>query len=197
MSEPEESAESLVEQRRAKAQAFRDAGIDPFPHSYAGVGPIEAIHTTHDGLADGEETDAQYRVAGRIAARRGQGKLAFVDVVDRSGRIQLMARRDVLDEDSFDRLLSLDLGDLIGVDGTVFKSRRGELTLRVDDWALLAKSLRPPPDKHAGLHDVETRYRQRELDLLANEDTRKLFILRSKVIAAIRRWLDERGFLEV
>src|SRR4051812_49837705 len=106
-----------------------------------------------------------------------------------------MARRDVLGDDPFDRLLSLDLGDLIGVDGTAFKSRRGELSLRVDDWALLAKSLRPPPDKHAGLHDVETRYRQRELDLLANEDTRRLFILPSKVIAAIRRRLDERGLL--
>ncbi|MEA2443916.1 MAG: lysyl-tRNA synthetase, class, partial [Thermoleophilales bacterium] len=94
-------------------------------------------------------------------------------------------------------LMELDLGDLIGVDGTAFKSRRGELSMRVDDWTLLAKSLRPPPEKHAGLQDVETRYRQRELDLMANDDTRRLFILRSRVIAAIRRWLDERGFLEV
>ncbi len=148
-------------------------------------------------FADGEETEATYRVAGRLAARRGQGKAAFLDLVDRSGRIQLHARADVLGADQLARLLSLDLGDLIGIDGTAFKSRRGELSLRVDGWTLLAKSLRPPPDKFHGLTDVETRYRRRELDLIANEGSRALFITRSRVISEIRRWLDERGFLEV
>src|SRR3954449_8444617 len=123
--------------------------------------------------------------------------MAFIDLDDRSGRIQLQAKKDVLGDDSFERLLSLDLGDLIGVDGIVFKSRRGELTLRVDGWDLLAKSLAAPPEKFHGLQDVETRYRRRELDLLANEEARELFILRSRVIVAVRRWLDERGFLEV
>ncbi len=136
-------------------------------------------------------------MAGRLAARRGHGGAAFLDVVDRSGRIQVQARRDVLGDESFDRLLSLDLGDVIGVDGTAFKSRRGELTLRATDWALLAKSLLAPPEKFHGLEDTETRYRRRELDLMANEEARELFILRSKVVAAVRRWLDERGFLEV
>ncbi len=107
------------------------------------------------------------------------------------------ARRDVLGEESFDTLASLDLGDLIGVDGTAFRSRRGELSLRATGWTLLAKSLRAPPDKFHGLEDVETRYRHRELDLIANEEVRELFILRSRVVRAIRRWLDERGFLEV
>jgi lysyl-tRNA synthetase class 2 len=196
--QPETSPEQLVDERRAKAARLREQGIEPYPHSFPGVVPIEQVHAAHDGLEDGEETDAAYRVAGRLTARRGMGKAAFLDLTDRSGRIQLHARRDVLGDESLDRLLHLDVGDLIGVDGTAFKSRRGELSLRVDDWTLLAKSLRPPPDlKHYGLEDVETRYRQRELDLMANEDTRKLFILRSKVIAAVRRWLDERGFLEV
>ena len=196
--EPEASPEQLVEERRGKADRLREQGVDPYPHSYPGVVSIESVHAAHDGLEAGEETDATYRVAGRITARRGMGKAAFLDLVDRSGRIQLHARRDVLGDESLDRLVHLDVGDLIGVDGTAFKSRRGELSLRVDDWALLAKSLRPPPDlKHYGLEDVETRYRQRELDLMANEETRALFILRSKVIAAVRRWLDERGFLEV
>jgi lysyl-tRNA synthetase class 2 len=136
-------------------------------------------------------------VAGRLAARRGQGKMAFIDLVDRSGKIQLQAKKDVLGEESFERLLHLDLGDLIGVDGTAFKTRRGEVSLRVDDWALLAKSLLAPPEKFHGLEDVETRYRQRELDLIANEETRELFILRSRVIALTRRFLDDRGFLEV
>ena len=195
---PEPSPEHLVAERRAKADQLRAQGIEPYPHSFPGVVPIEQVHAAHDGLEDGEETDAAYRVAGRLTARRGMGKAAFLDLTDRSGRIQLHARRDVLGDESFDRLLHLDVGDLIGVDGTAFKSRRGELSIKVGDWTLLAKSLRPPPDlKHYGLEDVETRYRQRELDLMANQETRDLFILRSKVIAAIRRWLDERGFLEV
>ena len=112
------------------------------------------------------------RIAGRLAARRGQGKAAFLDLVDRSGRMQLHARVDVLGEERMAPLLALDLGDLIGADGTVFRTRRGELSLALDDFALLAKSLRPPPDKHHGLADVETRHRHRELDLMASEETR-------------------------
>ena len=112
------------------------------------------------------------RIAGRLAARRGQGKAAFLDLVDRSGRMQLHARADVLGEERMARLLALDLGDLLGADGTVFRTRRGELSLAIDDFALLAKSLRPPPDKHHGLADVETRHRHRELDLMASEETR-------------------------
>ena len=184
--------------RRTKLERLRAEGIDPFPHDFDGVVPIAHVREAHeDTLEPGEETDATYRVAGRLAARRGHGGAAFLDLVDRSGRIQLHARKDALGEESFDRLVSLDLGDLIGVDGTAFKSRRGELSLAVTDWTLLAKSLRAPPEKFHGLEDVETRYRQRELDLIANEEARELFILRSKVVAAIRRWLDERGFLEV
>ena len=126
------------------------------------------------GSSRGEETDERVRVAGRIAARRGQGKAAFLDLVDRSGRMQLHARADVLGEESLDRLVSLDLGDLSAPSGTVFGTRRGELSLKVDDWTLLAKSLRAPPEKHHGLTDVETRYRQRELDLIANEESREI-----------------------
>ena len=183
--------------RRTKLSRLRQAGVEPFPHAFPGVVPIERIHAEHADLEAGAETQASYRVAGRLAARRGHGRAAFLDLVDRSGRIQLHARHDVLGEEAFERLLTLDLGDLIGVDGTAFRSRRGELSLRVEAYTLLAKSLRPPPEKFHGLEDVETRYRRRELDLMANEESRELFILRSRVIAAIRRWLDERGFLEV
>jgi lysyl-tRNA synthetase, class II len=187
----------VEDDRRAKLDQLRVDGVEPFPHAYPGVVASQAVRDAHGDLDDGEETDAAYRVAGRLAARRGHGGAAFLDVVDRSGRIQVQAKRDVLGEESFDRLTSLDLGDLIGVDGTAFKSRRGELTLRATGWELLAKSLLAPPDKFHGLEDVETRYRRRELDLIANEEARELFITRSKVIASIRRWLDERGFLEV
>ena len=186
-----------MDDRRAKLERLREQGIDPFPHEFQGVTPIADIHGAHDELEDGEETDAQYRIAGRMTGRRGHGGAAFIDIVDRSGKLQVHAKRDVLGEESFDTLTSLDLGDLIGVDGTVFKSRRGELSLRATGWKLLAKSLLAPPEKFHGLEDVETRYRHRELDLIANEETRELFILRSRVVRAIRRWLDERGFLEV
>jgi lysyl-tRNA synthetase class 2 len=159
--------------------------------------PVSRVREENPELQAGEETESRYRVAGRIAARRGHGKAAFIDLVDRTGRLQLHARQDVLGDESFERLTHLDLGDLIGVDGVAMATRRGELSLRVDDWTLLAKSLRPPPEKFHGLEDTETRYRQRELDLIANEDARELFILRSKVIRAIRRWLDDHGFYEV
>ena len=184
----------MADDRRAKLERLRAQGIDPFPHEFAGVVPTSSVV---DDMEPGEETDRAYRVAGRMVARRDQGGAAFIDLADRDGKIQLHAKKDVLGDESFDRLVSLDIGDLIGVDGTAFKTRRGQLSLLVSDWKLLAKSLRDIPKEHFGLEDVETRYRQRELDLIANEEVRELFILRSKVVRAIRRWLDERGFLEV
>ncbi len=123
--------------------------------------------------------------------------MAFLDLLDRSGRIQLQARVDELGEEGLERLLHLDIGDVIGVDGVAFRSRRGEPTLRVTDFTLLAKSLRPPPEKHHGLQDVETRFRHRELDLMANEEARELFVMRARVISAVRRYLDREGFIEV
>jgi len=194
---PEAKLPELLAARRRKLAALRDAGIDPFPHAYPGVEAIGDVRARHAALADGEETEARHRIAGRLAARRGQGRNAFLDLVDRSGRIQLHARVDVLGEEPFERLLSLDLGDLIGIDGVAFRSRRGELSLRVEQWALLAKSLRPPPEKHHGLTDVETRLRHRELDLIASEESRALFLTRARAIAAIRRHLDDAGFVEV
>jgi lysyl-tRNA synthetase class 2 len=187
----------LLAARRAKLEQLRADGIDPFPHAFAGVEPASAVAAAHAELPDGEETGARHRVAGRLAARRGQGKMAFLDLVDRSGRLQLQARLDVLGEERMERLLDLDLGDIVGVDGTAFRSRRGELSLRVDDFTVLAKSLRPPPEKHHGLTDTETRFRRRELDLIGNEEARALFILRSRVVTAVRAFLDAEGFLEV
>ena len=191
------SSDELLAARRRKLQSLRAAGIEPFPHEFDGVEPIAAVRAAHESLHAGEETDVRHRVAGRLAARRGQGKMAFLDLVDRSGRIQLQARVDELGPEGMERLLGLDLGDLIGVDGVAFSSKRGELTLRVQTFTLLAKSLRPPPEKHHGLTDVETRFRRRELDLMANEEARELFIVRARVISAVRRFLDAEGFIEV
>ncbi|MDQ3669234.1 MAG: OB-fold nucleic acid binding domain-containing protein, partial [Actinomycetota bacterium] len=183
--------------RRQKLGRLRAAGIDPFPHAFPNVEPIASVRAAHEGLSAGEETDREHRVAGRLAARRGHGGAAFIDLVDRSGTIQLHAREDVLGAEAFALLTSLDLGDLLGADGVAFRSRRGELSVRVERFVLLAKSLRNPPEKFHGLEDVETRYRRRELDLMANDEARELFTLRSRVVSAVRRWLDARGFLEV
>ena len=193
----ERSEPQVLAERRAKLERLRAAGVDPFPHDYDGRVEIATVRAAHEGLADGEETEDAYRVAGRIAARRGQGKAAFIDLVDATGKLQVHARRDVLGEEQFDRLVGLDLGDIVGVDGTAFKTRRGELSLKATGWTLLAKSLRPPPDKFHGLADTETRYRQRELDLIANPESRELFRKRGKTVAATREWLDAEGFVEV
>ncbi len=191
------SSSELLAARRAKLDALRAAGVEPFPHEFDGVESIASVRAAHEGLDAGAETTAHHRVAGRLAARRGQGKMAFLDLVDRSGRIQLQARVDELGADGMEQLLGLDLGDLVGIDGVAFVSRRGELTLRVTAWTLLAKSLRPPPEKHHGLTDVETRFRHRELDLIANPEVRELFVLRARVVSAVRRFLDQQGFVEV
>jgi lysyl-tRNA synthetase class 2 len=193
----DQAASELLATRRAKLRRLREQGVEPFPHAFPGVVPVASIHEAHAELPAGEDSDARYRVAGRLHARRGQGRMAFLDLDDRSGRIQLQARADVLGDERMRQLLDLDLGDLIGVDGLAFRSRRGELSLRVEGFTVLAKSLRPPPDKFHGLADVETRQRRRELDLIANEESRELFIARSRIISAIRRYLDDAGFVEV
>jgi lysyl-tRNA synthetase class 2 len=196
--EPSFERSDVLADRRAKLERIRGAGVEPFPHAYPNVEPIADVRTTHAGLEVGEETTSAHRVAGRIASRRSSSrKMAWLDLVDRSARIQLQARVNELGEERMAALLGLDLGDLIGVDGIAFNSRSGELTLRVTDFQLNAKSLRPPPDKHHGLADVETRYRQRELDLIANEESRAVFLTRARVVSAIRRYLDDHGFIEV
>ncbi len=200
MSEPdrEERSESqLLAERRDKLARLRDSGVEPFPHAFEGRTEIGAVRAAHEGLAAGEETEDRYRVAGRVAARRGHGKAAFFDLVDGSGRLQLHAREDILGAEPFAALVGVDLGDIIGAEGVVFATKRGELSLRVESWTLLAKSLRPPPDKYHGLEDVEVRYRHRELDLIASPEVRELFTKRAQVIAAVREWLDSRGFVEV
>ncbi|MGD0453808.1 MAG: lysine--tRNA ligase [Solirubrobacteraceae bacterium] len=187
----------LIAERRAKAERLREHDASAFPYSFAGAEPIAEILPPYERLAPGEETDERHRVAGRIAARRGAGKAAFLDLVDRTGKIQLHARVDVLGPERFELLTTLDLGDLIGVGGCAIRSRHGEVSLRVESFQILAKALRPPPDKHHGLADVETRYRHRELDLIASEDARRLFVDRARIISAVRRYLDSNGFVEV
>jgi lysyl-tRNA synthetase class 2 len=188
----------VLRDRREKLDRLRDAGIDPFPPEFADREEIGEVRAAHEGLAPGIETESRHRVAGRLVGRRGHGKACFLDLRDATGQIQLHAREDLLGEEAYEVLVDLDLGDIIGVEGTALATRRGgELSLAIDHRRLLAKSLRPPPDKFHGLGDVETRYRQRELDLIANEDSRRLFAQRARTVSEVRRWLDDRGFVEV
>jgi lysyl-tRNA synthetase, class II len=188
----------VLRDRREKLERLREAGVEPFPHSFEEREEIGEVRAAHEGLEAGMETDSRHRLAGRIVGRRGHGKAAFLDLRDGSGQIQIHARADVLGAEAFELLVELDIGDFVGVEGTAMATRRGgELSLAIDRWRLLAKSLRPPPSEFHGLEDVETRYRQRELDLLANEESRRVFAIRARTVSEVRRWLDEHGFAEV
>ncbi|MGI5844068.1 MAG: lysine--tRNA ligase [Candidatus Xenobium sp.] len=195
-----ESLESgLAEQmavRREHLESLARTGQDPFGSRFDRNATAASIQAEFGHLPpDGE--GGLVRVAGRISSRRGHGKATFMDLVDLSGRIQLYLKIDELGEESYQRLDLVDLGDLLTITGTVFRTRRGELSVRVREWAVAAKALRPPPEKWHGLRDVEVRYRQRYADLLSNAEVRQTFVLRSRIISAIRHYLDDRGFMEV
>ena len=183
-------------ERRAKLAAWRETGAS-YPTKYQPRDEIGPLHDAYASLEAGQDSPDVRRIAGRVMARRVHGKLTFVVLKDLSGEIQLFCQLDVLGDERYAALEELDLGDFVGAEGTVMRTRRGELSLRVTSWELLSKSLRPLPEKYHGLTDVETRYRKRYLDLAANDDSREVFLKRAKIIAAIRRFLDGRGFVEV
>jgi lysyl-tRNA synthetase class 2 len=166
------------------------------PHRFADRSAVANVLGAHEGLEPGASSGTHYRLAGRVLGRRGMGKAAFLDLEDRSGRIQLMASSDGLGA-QYEQLLDVNLGDIVGVSGEAVRSRRGELSLQLESYQLLAPCERPLPDKHHGLADVETRYRQRYLDLAASPEVRETFRRRTKLITGMRRYLDEREFLEV
>src|SRR3954463_15225069 len=192
-------AVSTEEQRRAKVERLRAEGVDPYPHAFPDRTHVEEIEAAHDPaeLGEGEHEGFAYRVMGRVTGKRGHGKTAFLDVRDVSGTIQAYARRDELGEEAFGRIEELDIGDLVGIDGVLHVTKRGQLAIGVRECVLLAKALRDPPDLFHGISDVETRYRQRELDLMANERSREIFQTRSKLVAAIRAHMMERDFVEL
>src|SRR5262245_9097982 len=184
--------------RRRKLDALRERGIGGYPNDFRPDHTTSEVHARVGGLADAELAGAApVAVAGRIMAVRDFGKAGFLRLQDRGGVLQLHVRRDQLPEEAFELYRLLDVGDLIGVRGRPFRTRTGELTLEVQELRLLAKSLRPMPEKWHGLQDVEMRYRQRYLDLIANPDARRIFELRSRVIDHVRSFLRARGFLEV
>jgi lysyl-tRNA synthetase class 2 len=187
----------LVRHRYDKLEALRRRGIDPFGGRFPVSHWAQPLHERLDGAKEDElSAFGAVGVAGRVVALRHHGRSCFAHLMDQTGRIQLYARADRLG-DSYGLFTDLDLGDFIGVRGGVFRTRTGELTVGVDSWQFLTKSLRPLPEKWHGLKDVETRYRQRYVDLIVNEEARGLFQLRARLVKAIRDFLDARGFLEV
>lgn len=182
----------LMQVRRDKMQAFADKNIEPFGRKYAITHHAQDVLDNFDIL---EEKDV--RIAGRLMAIRGHGKASFAVIADITSNIQVYFRLDVIGEEEYANFRLLDIGDIIGLEGTVFKTHRGEVTVKVKSFVIEAKSLRPLPEKFHGLKDVETRYRQRYLDLIVNPEVRKTFINRTKIIQAIRRFLDAKDFLEV
>jgi lysyl-tRNA synthetase class 2 len=181
---------SLIEQRRAKLSALRAKGIDPFRNKFA---PGEKCAEARANYAEGREVS----VAGRVTAHRDMGKSMFIDVRDQSGRIQVYAQKNVLGDEQFDIFRHLDLGDFIGAKGTLFTTKTGEISIKLASFAILAKALRPPPEKWHGLADTEIRYRQRYLDLVANPEVKEVFLKRSAIVREIRNFLHDRGYVEV
>lgn len=191
MSQTEELSE-LMRVRREKLEELRQEGVEPFG------GKFDRIHYAKDIVDNFDKYDGQTVViAGRIMAKRGHGKASFANLQDMSGRIQLYGRLNDLGEKEYQRFEKLDIGDIVGIEGSVFKTRMGEVTVSITKLTMLAKSLRPLPEKWHGLKDVDLRYRQRYVDLTVNPDVRNTFITRSRVIREIRNYLDRLGFLEV
>jgi len=194
-----ESSDDLFKVRLEKLARIRARGIDPYPPR------AERTHTSKETTSlfeaceqdkDGDARTETVTVTGRMVGFRDMGRAAFADLLDGDGRIQLLFRSNVLSE-SYEILRDLDIGDWLGATGTVFRTRAGEITLEVQEFTLLCKSLRPLPEKWHGLADVEIRYRQRYLDLIASEESRRIAILRSRMVSTIRRFMEARGYIEV
>jgi lysyl-tRNA synthetase class 2 len=183
--------------RLAKIEGLRAQGVDPYPVRYDRDHTTAEVRAEHADLGPGRETASAVCVAGRLMLIRRQGGLIFATLRDRTGPLQLFVSRADAGDDLFDQFSELDLGDLIGARGVVMTTKRGELSVKVRDFTLLVKPLRPLPDKWHGLADVDTRFRQRYVDLVVNDEARRVFEIRFRAIAAIRRFLDGAGFLEV
>lgn len=197
MSHEELNDQFLV--RREKMSNLRDQGIDPFGQRFERTHTSQQLISEYDELTKEqlEENEVPVSLAGRIMTKRGKGKAGFAHVQDLTGQIQLYVRKDAIGEEQYEIFSSVDIGDLVGVEGVLFKTKVGELSIKVKNFTLLTKALRPLPDKYHGLKDIEQRYRQRYLDLITNPESKQTFISRSRIIQSMRRYLDNHGYLEV
>ncbi|MBO5121760.1 MAG: lysine--tRNA ligase, partial [Oscillospiraceae bacterium] len=190
---PQQELNELLQIRRDKLKALQEEGRDPFT-----ITRFEVSHHAQDIKDNFDAMEGTVvHIAGRLMSKRGMGKVSFCDVQDKSGRIQLYARRDEMDEENYDRFKKYDIGDIVGIVGDVFRTQRGEMSVRAKEITLLSKSLRPLPEKFHGLTDKEIRYRQRYVDLIVNPESKRNFEIRSKFVSYLRRYLDSLGFMEV
>ena len=193
INEQEQDLKQILKVRRDKLKALQDAGMDPFA-----ITKYDVTHHAQDIKDNFDALEGQtVSVGGRLMSKRGMGKVSFCDLQDKSGRIQLYARRDEMDPDEYNRFKKYDIGDIVGVEGTVFRTEKGEMSVRAKHITLLSKSLQPLPEKFHGLTDKEMRYRQRYVDLIMNPESKRNFEIRSKFVAYLRRYLDGLGFMEV
>nr|WP_313770682.1 lysine--tRNA ligase [Bacillus sp. S/N-304-OC-R1] len=199
MSQNHEELNDQLMVRREKMNSLREKGLDPFGKRFDRSHQSEELLDQYGALEkeELEEKNVSVTIAGRIMTKRGKGKAGFAHIQDLTGQIQIYVRTDAVGEESYEIFDSADLGDLVGVSGTLFKTKVGELSIKVQEFELLTKSLRPLPDKFHGLKDVEQRYRQRYLDLIMSDESKKTFITRSRIIQSMRRYLDSHGYLEV
>ena len=189
----EQDLSEILKVRREKLAALRAEGRDPFQQTR-----FDVSHHAQDIKDHFDELEgAEVTVGGRLMSKRGMGKVSFCDLQDKSGRIQIYARKDEMDEEEYNRFKKYDIGDIVGVRGEVFRTQRGEMSVRAKEITLLSKSLRPLPEKFHGLQDKELRYRQRYVDLIVNPESKRNFEIRSKFVAFLRRYLDDLGFMEV
>ncbi len=197
--ESQQPVEQLIANRRGKLDALREMGQDPYPRRYRVERSVSEARSLYEGLSaeELEKDPPVVRLGGRLRAVRGHGKVSFADLSDGAGQIQLYLKKNDLDESSWQVFKLLDLGDFLGVEGPVFRTRAGELSVAVKELTVLSKALRPLPEKYHGLADREARARQRYLDLLSNPESREVFEIRSKAISSIRRRLEAAGFIEV
>ncbi|MCM3671557.1 lysine--tRNA ligase [Mesobacillus maritimus] len=197
MSQEELNDQFIV--RRDKMNALREKGLDPFGKRFVRTHDSGSILSQY-GELEKEEIEGQnvaVKIAGRIMTKRGKGKAGFAHVKDLTGQIQIYVRQDAVGEEAYEIFNDADLGDLVGIEGTLFKTKVGELSIKVQNFVFLTKALRPLPDKFHGLKDVEQRYRQRYLDLIVSDESKQTFINRSRIIQSMRRYLDSHGYLEV
>ena len=186
-----------VQVRKNKRQAMIDAGENPYGHAFSPSNHVGELLEKYAGLEDGELTEDEVSIAGRLMAKRGQGKVAFMEVMDSTAKMQIFCRINNLGDEQFAKMEELDVGDWIAVTGTMMKTKRGEVSICVSSFELMSKSLRPLPEKFHGLTDKETRYRQRYVDLIMNPEVKDTFVKRSEIVSAIRRFMDNRGYHEV
>lgn len=193
MSNEENNLNELLQIRREKLEKLKEMGKDPFK-----IEKYEPTHHSKDIIDNYDDIEGEsVTIAGRIMAKRGQGKVGFYDVQDSEGRIQVFAKKNLLGEEEYELLKTYDIGDIIGIDGEVFKTKMGEVSIRAKKVDLLSKSLQILPDKWHGLKDPDLRYRMRYTDLIVNPDVKETFVLRSKILKAVKEYLDNRGYLEV